>query len=242
MLISDLQFGIIFKFKGKLTNKKGVTKCNTHCQFIDFKNNTHGTRGNLIKMHMGNKITEKIFNWLQKWTLNRINDRKCESVAVNNCRSPWCVRTCWLRIAFCLNWRPHSGQLYGFSPVWVRKCWLSIARCRKLRGQYAHVYGFSLAWIRKCCVRWLCWRKRFPHSGQPYGRESVWIRSCCSNVLFCLKSLPQVWHLNSRKSDPFFPGDGVVWCNPGPVNRSGIPKCSSAAAWSMPMAGNDLFR
>lgn len=172
-------------------------------------------------------------------------------VAVKRCCSPWCVRTCWLRIAFCRKCFPHSGKWHenGFSPLWMRRCWFKIARCRKLRGQYAHVYGFSLAWIRRCCVKWLCWRNLFPHSAHPYGRESVCIRSCCNNVLFCLKSLPQVKHLNSRKSDPFDliePGDGDVWCILWPGNRSGMPwalYCSSACwACSMLRPGNGLFK
>lgn len=116
--------------------------------------------------------------------------------------SPWCVRTCWLRMAFWRKCLPHSGQAYGFSPLWIRRCWFNIALCLKVRSQYTQAYGFSLAWIRRCWVRWDCWRNRFPHSGQPYGRLSVCIRSCWRRVDFCLKSLPHVRHLKRRSSDP----------------------------------------
>lgn len=116
-------------------------------------------------------ISMYIFILSQAQSGYQINNRKSVKVAVKKCCSPWCVRTCWLRIAFWRKCLPHSGNGHskGFSPLWIRRCWFKMARWRKLRGQYAHVYGFSFAWIRRCCVKWLCCRNRFPHSGHPYG-------------------------------------------------------------------------
>ena len=50
-------------------------------------------------------------------------------ICVHCCPCSLCM--CALRVLPCRNVFPHSGQLYGFSPVWMRLCDLSVLDWRK---------------------------------------------------------------------------------------------------------------
>uniref|UniRef100_A0A670JKG7 Uncharacterized protein n=1 Tax=Podarcis muralis TaxID=64176 RepID=A0A670JKG7_PODMU len=103
-------------------------------------------------------------------------------------------RWCWVRLERRLKPLPHSGQLWGRSPVCTQRCCCRLELRQKLRPHTSQWYGRLPEWV----FRWRAslWRsqKRFPHSGHLQEGSPGWRQRCRASFERWAKLLGQAEH------------------------------------------------